>query len=103
MKSGGPMATKKSAEKGSSSSAAVAAAPVNWTRSSANDTTLQTFVNRGELPPKNEIHWRALGEETRPNPKEGEIVVLLDHVSRGLRPPGSLFFAKFSNTTASPH
>ena len=83
VKSGGPKATKKGAKKGASSSAAAAAAPVNWTRSSATDMTLQTYVNRGELPPKDEIHWRAPGEE---------IVVLLDHVSRGLRPPGSLFF-----------
>jgi len=93
---GGPKAAKKLTKKPPSSTAggssAAAAAPVNWTRSSATKTTLQTFVNRGELPPQDEIHWRAPGEETRPTPEKGEIVVLLDHVSRGLRPPGSLFF-----------
>ena len=92
MKDRGPKAAKKSAKKGSSSGAAVTATPVNWTRSSVTETTLQTYVNRDELPPKNEIQWRVLGEETRLNPNVGEIVVLLDHVSRGLRPPGSLFF-----------
>ena len=38
--------------------------------------------------------WRAAGEETRPKPKEGEVVVLLDHITRGMCPPGSNFFRR---------
>jgi hypothetical protein len=96
---GGPKAAKSLAKKPPSSakggsSGAPATAPVNWTRSSATKTTLQSFVNRGELPPQEEIQWRAPGEEIRPNPKEGEVVAFLDHVLRGFRPPGSLFFRR---------
>ena len=83
---------KKSAGGASSSTVPTTPAPVNWTKSTVTEATLQIYVDYGELPPKDEIQWRAAGEEIRPKPKENEIVVLLDHVTRGLRPPGSLFF-----------
>ena len=69
-------------------------APVNWTKSTVSEATLRKFANTGELPKQEEIFWHAAGEETRPRPKEGEVVVLLDHVTRGMRPPGSNFFRR---------
>ena len=92
VKAGGPKAAKKNPKDASTSGTSKPAAPVKWTRSTASELMIQTFVDRGELPPKSEIEWRAPGEETRPSPREGEIVVLLDHVTRGFRPPRSLFF-----------
>ena len=85
---------KKPAGGASSSTAPATPAPVNWTKSTVTEGALQKYVGYGELPPKEEIQWRAAGEEIRPKPKEDEIVVLLDHVTRGLRPPGSLFFRR---------
>ena len=100
-KAGAPRAAKKLAKKpqsthgGGSGTAAPAATQVNWTKSTVTTLMLQEYVNCGELPPKTEISWRAAGEEIRPNPKEGEVVVFLDHVQRGFRPPpGSLFFRR---------
>ena len=99
-KAGAPRAAKKLAKKphsthaGASGSAAPAATQVNWTKSTVTTLMLQEYVNCGELPPKDEIQWRAAGEEIRPSPKEGEVVVFLDHVQRGLRPQGSLFFRR---------
>ena len=69
-------------------------APVYWTKSTVSEATLRKFAHTGELPKQEEISWRAAGEETRPRPKEGEVIVLLDHVTRGMRPPGSNFFRR---------
>ena len=65
------------------SSAAIAAnpAPVLWKKSTVSEDLLQKKSNRGELPCKEEIQWCAAGEEIRPGPNPGEIVVLLDHVT----------------------
>ena len=67
-------------------------ATVNWAKSTVTEAVLQKYEDFGELPKKEEIEWRAAGDEIRPKPHEGEVVVLLDHVTRGLRPPGSSFF-----------
>ena len=69
-------------------------APVNWAKSTVSEATLKKFADAGKLPKKEEIFWRAAGDEIRPKPREGEVVVLLDHVTRGLRPPGSNFFRR---------
>ena len=94
IKSGGPRAAKKTIGEVGGSSAHHPPAPVNWTKSTATELTLETFQNQGELPSKLEISWHVAGEETQPSPCEGEVVVLLDHVTRGLHPPGSLFFRR---------
>ena len=67
-------------------------APVSWAKSTVSEAVLQKFADSGELPKKEEISWHAAGDEIRPKPLEGEVVVLLDHVTRGLRPLGSCFF-----------
>ena len=69
-------------------------APVNWTKSTVSEATLKKFANTGELPKQADIFWRAASDETWPRPQEGEVVVLLDHVTRGLRPPGSNFYRR---------
>ena len=69
-------------------------APVSWAKSTVSEAVLQKFADSGELSKKQEIVWRAAGDEIRPKPQEGEVVVLLDHVTRGLRPPGSSFFRR---------
>ena len=56
-------------------------APVNWAKSTVSEAVLQKFADSGELPKKEEISWRAAGDEIRPKPLEGEVVVLLDHVT----------------------
>ena len=67
---------------------------VNWAKSTVSEATLKKFADAGELLKKEEIFWRAAGDEIRPKPREGEVVVLLDHVTRGLRPSGSNFFRR---------
>ena len=69
-------------------------APINWTKSTVSEATLKRYSDTGELPKKDEISWRAAGDETRPKPRDDEVVVLLDHVTRGMRPPGSNFFRR---------
>ena len=59
-----------------------------------SEAVLQRYEDSGELPKKRDIAWRAAGDEIHPKPREGEVVVLLDHVTRGLRPPGSTFFRR---------
>ena len=44
------------------------------------------------LPPQEEIHWRGAADEIRPQPDVGEVIVFTEHITRGFRPPGSLFF-----------
>ena len=78
-------------------------APVNWAKSTVTEAVLKKFTDAGELPKKEEIFWRAAGDEIRPKPREGEVVVLLDHVTRGLRPPGSSFFRRVLSYYGSHH
>ena len=87
-------APRKNKEEGGPSEppAEILPAPVNWAKSTVSEAVLQKFADSGELPKKEEIAWRAAGNEIYPKPREGEVVVLLDHVTRGLRPSGSTFF-----------
>ena len=87
---------KKNKEEGGTSKTPVEllAALVNWAKSTVTEATLKNFADAGELPKKEEIFWHAVGDEIRPKPREGEVVVLLDHITRGLRPPGSNFFRR---------
>ena len=66
-------------------------AVVNWAKSTVTETMLQWYEDSGELSRKRDIAWRAAGDEIHPKPREGEVVVLLDHVTQGLHPPGSSF------------
>ena len=86
--------TKKKNEGAGPSEPAVEITPatVNWAKSTVTEAVLQKYEDFGELPKKEEIEWRAAGDEICPKPHEGEVVVLLDHVTRGLCPPGSSFF-----------
>ena len=67
-------------------------APINWAKSIVIEAVLKKFTDAGELSKKEEIFWRVAGDEIHPKPGEGEVVVLLDDITRGLRPPGSNFF-----------
>ena len=53
---------------------------------------LDRCVATGALAKKEVIHWRALGPENPPEPKDGEVVVFADHLGRGFSPPGSKNF-----------
>src|SRR4051812_37796116 len=55
----------------------------NWSNSWVTDAFLKEMVIEGILPPHSEIEWRGPGEETRPQPKTGEVVVFADHITRG--------------------
>ena len=79
-----PVKAKDLAAGRSSAAAATTPTPVLWTKSTISEDLIQKFADRGELPRKEEIQWRATGEEIRPKPNPGEIVVLLDHVTQGL-------------------
>ena len=43
-------------------------APVNWAKSTVTEATLKKFADAGQLPKKDEIFWRAAGDEIRPKP-----------------------------------
>ena len=61
----------------------------NWVRSNVTDSTLADFVKTGYLPKKEVMSYRAPGpSEERPQPKDGEVVIFADHMSRGFAPPG---------------
>ena len=64
----------------------------NWEGSWVDEDFLESLSARGLLPPKDQCEWRAAGEEVIPNPQPGEIVIFAEHVERGFKPPGSLFF-----------
>ena len=64
----------------------------NWVASTLTEQTLNEYVQVGVLSAKEVIHWRAPGTEVRPEPKEGEVTVFVDHMNRGFSPPGSKFF-----------
>ena len=64
----------------------------DWARSIVTEERLHELEIQGLLPSQKDIGWRAPAKETRLHPKDGEVVVFVDHVTRGFRPPGSLFF-----------
>src|SRR4051812_10240443 len=64
----------------------------NWMRSQMTQLRLVKMEKLGVLPPQSEIHRHAPGDENRPRPREGEVVVFGEHVTRGFHPPGSRFF-----------
>ena len=60
----------------------------NWAQSRVTEEELNGCVATGALAKKEDIHWRAPGPENPPEPKEGEVIVFVDHLSRGFSPPG---------------
>src|SRR6266496_4361827 len=64
----------------------------NWVTSRVIEEDLNVYVQTGVLAPKDVIHWRVPGTETPPQPKDGEVIVFIDHMLRGFSPPGSKFF-----------
>jgi hypothetical protein len=64
----------------------------DWTASRVSELSLGEYVDIGVLPSKETIHWRVPGPETIPQPREGEVIVFLDHLLRGFSPPGAKFF-----------
>ena len=60
----------------------------NW----VTEEDLNNHVATGALAKKEVIHWRVPGAENPPEPKDGEVIVFTDHLSRGFSPPGSKFF-----------
>lgn len=70
-------------------------APVtcNWVQSTVTKSKLPEFVKSGHLPKKEVMFYHAPDpSEEKPQPKEGEVIVFTDHMSRGFAPPGSKFF-----------
>ena len=63
----------------------------DWLPTKVDDTILADYVKTGNLDPQNVIGWRTGFGEDLPNPKEGEIVVFVEHLERGFKPPGSKF------------
>ena len=63
----------------------------NWGKSKATDLKLRELEAAQLLPPQEEIHWRGASDEIRAHPGLGEVIVFTE-VTRGFRPPGSLFF-----------
>ena len=63
----------------------------DWLPTKVNDTILADYVKTGNLDPQNVIGWCTGFGEDLPNPKEGEIVVFVEHLERGFKPPGSKF------------
>ena len=64
----------------------------NWAHSWVTDEQLNDMVSIGTLPKKTEIKWRVPGAENPPIPRQGEVVVFVDHIGRGFKPPGSKFY-----------
>ena len=57
----------------------------DWTSSSVKDTALTKLRNDGFLPPSNELRVRApSAKEVIPEPREGERVLFVDAVHRGM-------------------
>ncbi|XBH57149.1 hypothetical protein VPH35_078812 [Triticum aestivum] len=70
----------------------------NWMRSNVTDETLANFVKSGYLPKKEIMSYRAPDpSEERPQPRDREVVIFADHMSRGFAPPGSKFFRDVLN------
>ena len=64
----------------------------NWVPSWVTREQLDGCVRTGALPKPSEIHWRIPSPENPPTPKDGEVVVFVDHMSRSFKPPRSIFF-----------
>ena len=64
----------------------------NWVPSWVTEDQLNRCVITGALAKKDVIHWRAPSPENPPTPKDGQVVVFVDHLRRGFSPPGSKFF-----------
>ena len=62
----------------------------NWACSRVTETQLNEMVSIGSLPKKTEIKWRVPGTENPPT-RQGEVVVFVDHIGRGFKPPGQSF------------
>ena len=60
----------------------------NWVQSRITEEDLNNCVAIGALAKKEDIQWRASGLENPPEPKDGEVIVFVDHLSRGFSPPG---------------
>ena len=54
----------------------------NWVPSRVTEEQLDICVATGSLAKKEVIHWRAPGPENPPEPKDGEVVVFVDHLGR---------------------
>ena len=65
----------------------------NWGKSKATHLKLSDLEAAQLLRTQEEIHWRGARDEIRPQPDSGEVIVFTEHVTRGFRPPGSLFFS----------
>ena len=59
----------------------------NWVPSRIMEEDLKGCVITSALPKQSEIHWRAPGPENPPEPKDGEIVLFVDHLNCGFKPP----------------
>lgn len=88
---------KKKRVAGTVESQAKATLNADWVGSSVGLERLTELQARGLLPSQKSIGWRFPLNETRPQPKENEVVVFADHVTRGFRPPGSRFFRSLLN------
>ena len=64
----------------------------NWVPSQVTEAQLAGCVAMGALANKDTIHWRVPGPEFPPKPQDGEVIVFVDHLSRGFTPPGSKKF-----------
>ena len=64
----------------------------NWVPSRVTEDHLADLALIGALGSKDTLHWRAPGKECPPTPQEGEVVVFVDHLARGFKPPGSKFY-----------
>ena len=64
----------------------------NWVPSRVTEEQLNGCVATGALAKKEVIHWRAPGPENPPEPKDGEVIVFVDHLGRGFSPPRSKNF-----------
>ena len=59
----------------------------DWLPTKVNDAILADYVKTGNLDPQDVIGWRTGFGEEIPNPKEGEIVVFVEHLERVLSRP----------------
>ena len=95
---------KKNDEGGPSEPATeITPAVVNWAKSTVSEAVLQRYEDSGELPRKRDIAWRAAGDEIRPKPREGEVVILVDHITQDSVHRVPLSSGGFWHTTASLH
>ena len=70
----------------------------NWVKSIVTDNTLDDFVKIGYLPKKEVMPYRAPNpDEEFPQPKDGEVIVFIDHMNWGFTPPSPKFFRDVSN------